>query len=66
MFSMVIEKCKFMDVNITLKAMGKTSREAQRFEVSGITDKGDILLGFVTEDLKEALNTFCKWKGKNK
>lgn len=64
MFTIILAKSRFIDVTVTLSAVGKCSRRADYYEVTGVADSGQILIGdFHTGDLDAALATYNKWKG---
>lgn len=63
MITMILLQSRLIDVTVTLSAVGESSRRADHYEVTGVADSGQILVGEVTSDLDQALSTYNKWKG---
>lgn len=63
MITMILQKSRLIDVTVTLSACGESSRRADHYEVTAVSDNGTVLLSEATPALHEAFLTYSKWKG---
>lgn len=63
MFTMILKKSRLIDITVTLAAVGRTSRQADYYEIVGITDKGNILLNEFSPCLGDAYAIYSEWAG---
>lgn len=63
MFTIILLQSRLIDITVTLSAIGNNSRRATHYQVNGVSDSGEILVGELTASLDQALETYNKWKG---
>lgn len=63
MITMILQKSRLIDVTVTLSACGESSRRADYYQVTAVSDNGAILVSEATPALHEAFLTYSKWKG---
>lgn len=63
MITMILQKSRLIDVTVTLSACGDSSRRADHYQVTAVSDRGAVLLSEVTEHLHEAFKIYSQWKG---